>query len=111
MDTEKDTIELPGDVVETPTEEKCGEALEDFLVKESSVPTHHSEHHHTKKMIVMRRSKMREEKAKAEQSLASIFCAWIVEYQLGMSKAPTQLSGKSETDIESQDSRSTSLHC
>lgn len=84
MDTEKGTIELPGDVMETSTEEKCGEALEDFLVKESFVPTHHSEHHHTKKTIVMRRRKLREKKAKAEQSLASSFCAWIVEYQLGM---------------------------
>ena len=61
--------------------EKKHEDLEEYLVKESFVPTHHDQHQ-AKKMVVMRRRKIRA--AKKEASLFSIFCAWVVEYQLGM---------------------------
>ena len=80
MDAEKGPIVLPGDVVGMSTEKKH-EDLEEYLVKESFVPTHHDQHQ-AKKMVVMRRRKIRA--AKKEASLFSIFCAWVVEYQLGM---------------------------
>ena len=82
MDAEKGPIVLPGDVVGTPGEGKKQEDFEEYLVKESFVPTHHHDQQQTKKMVVMRRRKAKA--AKKEASLFSHLCAWIVEYQLGM---------------------------
>ncbi|KIW04535.1 uncharacterized protein PV09_04289 [Verruconis gallopava] len=69
---------LPGDVG---AGKKHAEHIEEFLVKESFVPTHH--HHeqsrHARKMVVRRR------KQSVESSLLSVFCAWVVEHQLGLS--------------------------
>jgi hypothetical protein len=81
MDAEKGTLVTPGDVVSC---EKKREDIEEFLVKESFVPTHHSEQHQAqKKMVVMRRRKVKT--SKPPQSLLSMFCEWVVEHQLGMS--------------------------
>jgi hypothetical protein len=89
MDTEKGTIVTPGDVVGC---EKKREDIEEFLVKESFVPTHHNDQHQAKKkMVVMRRRKTKGQKP--EQSLPSMFCEWVVEHQLGMSM-PRKLSGR-----------------
>jgi hypothetical protein len=64
------TFSTPGDALG-----KKHEDFEEYLVKESFVPTHHSAK--TRKMVVRRR------KQKEESSLLSIFCAWVVEHQLG----------------------------
>ncbi len=52
--------------------------LEEYLVKETFVPTHSQGNRKTRKMVVRRR------KQKVDASLLSIFCAWVVEHQLGM---------------------------
>lgn len=56
---------------------KKTEHLEEYLVKETFVPTHHAAQ--PRKVIVRRRKQKKE-----ESSLLTIFCEWIVEHQLGI---------------------------
>ena len=76
MATSQGDITVPG---EKTRHHKRQEQLDEYLVKETFVPTgNHGRHSNNNRKMVVRRRKQKE-----ESPLAS-FCAWVFEHQLGM---------------------------
>lgn len=86
MEGKDGLVYTPGDVAPPSERErkKQHERVDEYLVKDSFVPAHHSHQGVKRKMVVRRR------KAKKEESPLGMLCAMVVEHQLGMFPQPLE---------------------